>query len=121
MALAEVKTVFASAARTATPTAVTLDVNRYEELALFIDCTVDPAAASVLVTVSQINPVSGTKTDLLVANALASVSQQVLYIGPSIVASANVAANAVLGTRLEIKAVHADGDSITYSVTAVLR
>lgn len=118
---AQIVPVFASAARTATPTAVTIDVDNYQELVLFIDCTVDPAAASVLVTVEQINPISGTKSDLLVASALASVSQQVLYIGPSIIDEANVAANAVLGTRLSIKAVHTDADSITYSVTAVLR
>ena len=114
-------TVFASAARTATPTAVEIDTASYDYLALQLSCTLDAASASVEVDIDYIDPVTEVKTTILASAALASVSTQLLMVGPGIVASANVSAQAILPDKIRITATHADADAITYSVTAVLK
>jgi hypothetical protein len=111
-------TVYASAARTATPTAVTIPTGRYRSLILILDCTVDPAAASIT---PKIEGVVGGKTyTLLTGAAFASVSTVALTVGPGLPATANVSANNVLPDTIKVTMTHADSDSITYSVVAEL-
>ena len=115
------ETIFASAARAATPTAVEIDTAGYDYLALQLSCTLDAAAASVQVEIDYKDPLTGVYTTILAAAALASVSTQLLLVGPGIVAAANVSAQAILPDKIRITATHTDADAITYSVTAVLK
>lgn len=113
-------TVYASAARTATPTAVTLPAGRYNYLNLTIDATAVTATPSVVVTVDALDPVSGKYYNLLTSAAITAISTTVLRIGPTLTAVANLAANQALPDTLRVTMTHADADSITYSVGAAL-
>jgi hypothetical protein len=113
-------TVYASAARTATPTAVTLPAGRYNYLNLTIDATAVTATPSVVVTVDALDPVSGKYYNLLTSAAITAISTTVLRIGPTLTAVANLAANASLPDTIRVTMTHGDADSITYSVGAAL-
>jgi len=112
--------VFASAARTATPDAVEINCEGAEYLYLFIDCTADPAAASVVVDIDYYDPLTGKSSTLLASAAVAAVGTQLLRIGVGLPATANVSANCPVPEQVKITATHADTDSITYQVTAQL-
>ena len=116
-------TVYASAARTATPTAVTLPSGRYNYLNLVIDVTAVTATPSVVVTIDGLDPISGKYTNILTSAASTdsgSPQTVVLKIGPGLPVTNNVSANAVLTDTLKVTVTHGDSDSITYSVGANL-
>jgi len=113
-------TVYASAARTATPTAVVLSTNRIRALRLVIDATAASATPSVVVTVDTRDETSGKWVNLLTSVAITAIGTTVLNIGPALTAATNVAANAYLGDSVRVTCTHADADSITYSVGAGL-
>lgn len=115
--------VYASAARTATPTAVTVPVGRYRSLHLVIDVTAVTATPSVVCTIDAQDPVSGKFYNLLTSAALTesgSPYTRVLKVGPGLPVTANVSANDVLPSTIRVTMTHADTDSITYSVAATL-
>lgn len=112
--------VFASAARTTAPTSVVIDCEGADYLLLFIDCTVDAAAASVVVDIDYTDPITGKSVTLLASAAVASVGTQLLRIGPGLPATANVSANTPVPEQVTITATPADTDAITYQVTAQL-
>lgn len=114
------KTLYASAARTATPTAAVVQTSRVKALRLFIDATAVTATPSVVVTVDAVDSVSGKVHNLLTSAAITAVSTTVLNIGPGVTPAANLAANAYLGDSVRVTLTHGDADSITYSVTAHL-
>lgn len=116
-------TVYASAARTATPTAVTVQAGRYNYLRLVIDVTAATATPSVVCTIDALSPLSGKYHNLLTSAALTESGvpfTRVLEIGPTLAAANNVAANKPLPSTIRITMTHADSDSITYSVAAEL-
>jgi len=116
-------TVYASAARTATPTAVTFQAGRYNFLHLVIDVTAIASTPSVVCTVDGLDPVSGKYYNLLTSAALTesgSPYTRVLKIGPGLPVTANVSANDILPDTIRVTMTHADTDSITYSVGANL-
>jgi hypothetical protein len=116
-------TVYASAARTATPAAATVAVGRYNFLRLVIDVTAIAATPSVVCTIDAYSPLSGKYHNLLTSAALTESGVpyvRVLTIGPGLPVTANVAANTVLPDQLRVTMTHGDADSITYSVTAEL-
>lgn len=115
--------VYASAARTATPTAVTVPTGRYKSLHLVIDVTAVTATPSVVCTVDALDTVSGKYYNLLTSAALTesgSPYTRVLKVGPGLPVTANVSANDVLPSTIRVTMTHADSDSITYSVAATL-
>jgi hypothetical protein len=115
--------VYASVARTATPTAVTVPVGRYKALHLVIDVTAATATPSVVCTVDGLDPVSGKYYNLLTSAALTESGApytRVLKIGRGLPVTANVAANDVLPSTVRVTMTHGDADSITYSVAAAL-
>lgn len=114
------ETIFASAARTATPTAVDLQVSHASGITLVIDTTAINLTPSVVFTVLGLDPISGKTWTLLASAAVTAVSTVVLDIWPGATAAANLAANKRLPQSIRVTAVHADADSITYSVTAHL-
>ena len=108
--------VLPSAART-TLQAVSVDVPQDAQAVTFvIDVTLDPAAASI--TPDLKGKHGSIEWLLLQGAAIASVSQVALHVGPTITASANVAAAIPLPPVIEFNMAVADTDSITYSVTA---
>jgi len=116
-------TVYASAARTATPTAVTFPAGRYNFLHLSIDVTAATATPSVVCTVDGLDTVSGKYYNLLTSAALTESGvpfTRVLKIGPGLPVTANVSANDILTDTIRVTMTHADSDSITYSVGANL-
>lgn len=115
-------TVYASAARTATPTAVTVATGRYNYLTVVVDVTASAATPSVVLTIDGYDTVSGKYKTLLTSAAFTgSTETRRFTISPSTVAVANLAANDILSDTIRITMTHGDADSITYSVGAHLR
>lgn len=115
--------VYASAARTATPTAVTVPTGRFKSLHLVIDVTAVTSTPSVVCTIDGLDPVSGKYYNLLTSAALTESGvpfTRVLKIGPGLPVTANLSANDVLPSTIRVTMTHADADSITYSVAATL-
>jgi len=87
---------------------------------VIIDVTAITATPSVVATLQGKDPVSGNYYNLLVGVAIVATGTTVLKIYPGITALANASANDVLPRTWRVNLVHADTDSITYSVGAVL-
>jgi hypothetical protein len=111
--------VYASAARTATPDTIELELPRGSQYAhVVIDATAVTATPSVVFTVSGVDRVSGKVYTLLASAAVTATGTTVLRIGPGLTAAANLVANDVLPPVIRFTATHGDADSITYSVGA---
>ncbi len=113
-------TVFASAARTETPTPASLTNYNGRSLIVVINVTAIAATPSVVFNVYGVDSISGTKYLMLASAAVVATGTTVLRIGPDIAAVANLAAIYPVPRSISIDPVHADGDSITYSVSSVL-
>ncbi len=114
---------FPSVARVTNGSVPSADIDNtedYQSAIIVIDVTADPASASVVFTVQGKDLLSGKYYDILEAAAIAAVGTTVLHIGTGRVLANNIS----VGTRLprvwRIDAVHADTDSLTYSVGADL-
>jgi hypothetical protein len=111
--------ILASAARTATPAAITIYNPCASGLHLIVDVTASASTPSVVITVSGVDPVSGQIYTVLASAAFTgSVETRVLKIFPGATAATNLAANDFLPKVVQISFVHGDADSITYSVGA---
>lgn len=110
--------VYASAARTATPTAVTVDVGRFRGCLVYIDTT---AAGSSPSTVPKIEAVAsnGQVYALLTGAAITGVGQVALKVYPGITAATNVAVSDVPPERVKVTMTHGNATSHTYSVEIV--
>ena len=112
--------VYASAARTATPTAVVISTGNAPALYLVVEVTASADTPSVVFTFDLWDPVSGTGVNLLTSAAVTAVSSNIYKISPALVASANLVASEHVPEFVKVTATHADADSITYSVAAHL-
>lgn len=113
-----VRTIYASAARTATPTAVTVNTGRHKAIQLVIDVTAVTATPSVVPVIAGVDSLSGKDYALLTGAAMTesgSPYTRVLTVGPALPVTSNVSANAPLPDYIKITFTHADSDSITYS------
>lgn len=114
------ETVFASAARTA-DTASTVFANYgYRGLHLVIDATASAVTPSVVFTVQGYSPLGDDYYTILASAAITGAGTTVLRVYPGCIAAANTVANDCLPPLWRVSAVHADADSITYSVNALL-
>lgn len=121
--LAAAATVYASAARTATP-----DSEEYSlpagarALTVTLDVTAVTATPALTVNIEGVDPVSGNTFLLLASAAVATTNAatavRTYTVGPGLPATANVSANAPLPSKVRIRPVHGDADSITYSIGA---
>lgn len=111
--------VFPSQARTASPTPVTFGTLGARGLILVISVTAISATPSVTFVIRGVTP-DGVEYDILSSAAITAVGVTRLQVHPSLAAAANAKANDLVPDRVKIVATHADADSITYSVTAVL-
>jgi hypothetical protein len=114
-------TVFASAARTTTPTPFDGSASAgVRGLHLVIDVTAVTATPSVTFTIQGGDPVSGKFYTILASAAITGTGTTVLKVYPGLTAAANSVASDVLPGRWRVIATHGDADSITYSVGAQL-
>lgn len=110
------QTVFASAARTTTPTAVVVNANGARGVHLVIDVTAVTSTPSVTPTIAGYDALSGKYYTLLVGSAIASTGTTVLKVYPGIATLANGAASDVIPNQVQISMAHGNANSITYSV-----
>lgn len=110
------RTLLAPVNRTATTTTADQRCNG-SHLRVRTVVTVDAEAASITPKIQRKNP-DGTYTDVLVDAAITAVGESILEVGPGLTAAANAAANALIAGPYRVVVTHADGDDITYSVTA---
>lgn len=107
----------ASAARTASVNspAVT-NVCGGQNLEVIINCSADPASASVVFTIQGFDAGSQTWFDILASAAVNATGQRILRVSPHLTASANLIAKDIVPRIFRVEAVAADSDSLTYSV-----
>lgn len=115
------QTAFASAARTATPTPAILEIG---DGALIAEAVI--AVTAIVTTPSVVFNLeaqddTGTWYVILASAAITAVGTTRLVIGSPVTAAANAAAQTALPSQLRIRPVHADSDSITYSVAVRTR
>lgn len=112
-------TVWASAARTATPDTEELELPHGAQKAyVVIDCTAVTATPSVTFLIEGVDRASGKTFTLLQSAAITATGTTVLRINDALTASANTIAKDCLTPVIRFTATHADADSITYSVGA---
>lgn len=114
------QTVFASAARTATPTPFDGNNDGSKGLHLIIDATDSAATPSVVFTIQGHSPLGNDFYTILASAAITGAGTTILRVFPGATAAANTVANDWLPPVWRVIATHADSDSITYSVAAVL-
>lgn len=114
------KTAYASAARTATPTAVELTAEGRRGVHVVIDVTAITSSPSVVPTIDAYDPLSGKWYNLLTGNAITDTGTTVLKVHPEIGTLANGAARDVVPDVFRVVMTHGDADSITYSVAVHL-
>lgn len=114
-------TVFASAARTATVASSTYaNQQGHRGIQVVIDVTASADTPSVVFTVQGFSPLGEDYYTILASAAITGAGTTVLRVYPGLTAANNVVANDVLPAQWRVNAVHADADSITYSVNAIL-
>ena len=111
---------YASAARTATPTAVSFSSRGRQRLHLIIDVTAIAASPSVVPTIDGYDSLSGKYYNLLTGVAITATGTTVLKIGPGMSASANAVAADFLPNTVRLTMTHGDSDSATYTVAVHL-
>ena len=116
----EQKIIYASAARTEDPTAALYPNPGYKGLHLIIDATASADTPSVVFTIQGYSPLGDDYYTVLASAAVTGAATTVLRVYPGLTAAANTVANDVLPHLWRVSAVHADGDSITYSVNAIM-
>lgn len=117
--MAEIKTLYASAARTATPTAKEFqNAGNAKGMHVIIDVTAIALTPSVVFSIEAKDEASGKWYLLLDSAAVSTVSTTILKIHPNLTAAANSIAKDGLPLNLRVSPVHGDADSITYSVGA---
>jgi len=111
-----------SAARTATPTKVNYLNHSARGVIVVIDVTAVTASPSVVFTIQGVDSTPATPKywTILASAAITGTGTTVLRVYPGLTAGANLVASDVLPHEWTIDCVHADADSITYSVKAIL-
>lgn len=112
-------------ARTATNTTDIIQPIGANGVIVVINCTAIVTAPSVVFKIQGVifpTGPNGTAVvwDLLASAAVVAPGVTILEVNPSLTAVTNRAANAQLPDRFQVVATHANGNSITYSVTAIL-
>ena len=113
-------TVLESAARTASINSGDFRNRSNKGARVHIKATAASATPSVVFTVQGKDQLTGDYFDLLASAAVTATGDTFLTIYPAIAVTANVSASTVLPSYWRVKAVAADADSLTYSITADL-
>lgn len=110
------KSIYQSAARTATPTAVEITDDYVKGIQVIIDVTSVTLTPSVVPTIDGFDPLSEKWYNLLTGAAITGTGTTVLRVHPDIPAAANLIAQDFLPEKYRIVMTHGDTDSITYTV-----
>jgi hypothetical protein len=109
----QTETIFASAARTATPTPATISCGSLGGL-FVIHVTAVTATPSV---VFNIDGTSGdTSWTIIDSAAITATGTTIIRVHPSLTGAANTIAKDILPSSIMVTPVHGDTDSITYSM-----
>ena len=111
-------TVLASAARTATTASSDLTNTNGTGLHLQIEVTAIVDTPSVVCTIQGKASVSSAYYTILATAAITGVSSNNYRVFPGSTVTANVSANDIIPRVWRVNCVHADADSITYSISA---
>lgn len=114
------KVIYASAARTATPTAVVVNTSRIKAIRLVLDVTAITATPDLTVKIDAVDNTSGKFVNLLTSASVATVSTNTYAIALGITVAANLTASTFLTDAVRITVTHGDADSATYTLTAHL-
>lgn len=107
---------YPSLARTATPTAYSLQSRGAKGLAVFINASAITSTPSVVVTIDGYNAGSGIWYNILTSAAIATVSTKRMVVAPGIVENANLTVSTLIPETVRVVMTHANVNSITYSV-----
>lgn len=111
-----IQTLYASASRTDTPTAVVVNTRRAVALDLVVDVTTFTATPSVVATVDGFDSLSGKYFNLLTSAAMTNTTTRVLHVGPGLTASASTS-SAFVPDQVRVLLTHGDNDAVTYSAS----
>ena len=103
-------------ARTAAEIGPTITNLGGSDLLVFIEATVDPAAAAVTVLIDGLDPATGNWYNILTSAVVNAVEKRILRVSPHLAASANLIANDIVPGTFRIRTTVADTDSMTYSI-----
>jgi len=109
-------TALASAARTATVSSADITNLGGRGIHVVLDVTVDPASASIVLTIEGKDPASDNYYTILTSAAVTSVSTNIYRVHPDLTPAANLIVNDFIPKTFRITVTHADADSMTYSV-----
>jgi len=114
-------TVYASAARTATPDTQEFELGTgYTGLTLVIDTTAAGTSPSTVVKVEGVDRVSGKVYGTLSSAAITGTGTVTLSMGLSSTVAANASANQAVPPVVRITATHGNSTTHTYSVALIL-
>lgn len=121
MSVTQYITLSASSAKTATANYEPNANNRYARgVVVYINITASSATPSVVFTIQGYDEASDAWYDILASAAQTGTAAVRMRVHPSLAAVTNLAANDLLPRRWRVRAVHADSDSITFSLGACL-
>lgn len=112
--------VYTSAARTTTPTAVEINTRRAKSLVIVLDATVHAVSAALTVTIARKDSLSGKYIDILTSASITTVSTNTIRVGLGCPVTANVSANEPLPNVVRVTVTHGNANSVTYTVSAHL-
>lgn len=115
-----VRTVLASAARTATVNSPDFRNASSKGARVHIDVTAVTATPSVVFTIQGKDNLTGDYYTLLASAAVTATGDTYLVVYPGVAAAANTAVSLPLSPYWRVNCVHGDADSITYGVTVEL-
>lgn len=107
-----------SAARTATPTSVTVaNSGSFNCCQILVSCTAATASPSVVFNFDVKNQKTGTYVEVLDGAAVTGISENIYQIGGVGSESTDLFTSFHPGAAIRVRPVHANTDSITYSVS----
>lgn len=114
------QTIYASAARTATPAAVEVNTRRFKSIVVVLDATAITSTPSITIALDRKDNASGKYVNILTSAAIATVSTNTIRFGVGLPVTANVSANEPLPAVVRVTITHTNANSITYTCTVHL-
>ena len=112
-------TVYASAARTATPDTVELELpGGTQYVSAVLDVTAVTSSPDLVLKIEGVDRVSGKVWTLLADASVSTVSTSTLFVGPHLTAAANAVANVAVPPVIRFTVTHGNANSATYTVGA---
>lgn len=107
---------YQSSARTATPTAISVEDDSVLGIQVVINVTAVGVTPSVVPTIDGYDPLSDTWYNLLTGAAITATGATVLRVHPDLLAVTNLTAQDFLPKKYRLVMTHGNATTITYSV-----